>query len=428
MSGDATVAVLGLGYVGLPLALAFAEAGRTVVGFDIDGTRTADLGRGIDRNDPEGVAIALPAGLRFTSDPADLASADVFVLAVPTPIDDSRRPDLGPLADAARVVGGAIRPGGLVIVESTVHPGATEEVVGPIVAKISGLTAGEGFKLGYSPERINPGDTSHGLGDVVKVVSGQDAETLARVVALYAPVVPAGLHEAPSIKVAEASKITENIQRDVNIALMNELAQVYDRLGLRTEDVLAAARTKWNFAPYTPGLVGGHCIGVDPYYLIAKAETHGYYPELIRSARRLNDTMSERIVQKTVTLLGTGGTAIAGARIGVMGVAFKENVSDARNSQVPPIVKGLADLGATVMVADPLVDAPMARRALGIDLVAADTLVDLDALVLASPHRAFLKDGVSGLGARLRPGGLLVDIKSVVAPGDLPEGLRYWSL
>ena len=428
MSGDATVAVLGLGYVGLPLALAFAEAGRAVIGYDIDPSRTADLARGIDRNDPDGGTLDVPADLRFTSEAGDLASADVFILAVPTPIDDSRRPDLGPLANAARTAGGAIRPGGLVIVESTVHPGATEEVVGPIVAEVSGLTAGEGFKLAYSPERINPGDTTHGLGDVVKVVSGQDAETLARVIALYEPVVPAGLHAAPSIKVAEASKITENIQRDVNIALMNELAQVYDRLGLRTEDVLAAARTKWNFAPYSPGLVGGHCIGVDPYYLIAKAEAHGYYPELIRSARRLNDTMSERVVQKTVTLLGTGGTAIAGARVGVMGVAFKENVSDARNSQVPPIVNGLAGLGAEVLVADPLVHAEVAHRILGIDLVPAETLIDLDALVLASPHRAFLKDGVRGLGARLRPGGLLVDIKSVLAPADLPVGIRYWSL
>ncbi len=428
MSADATVAVLGLGYVGLPLALAFAGQGRSVIGYDIDGGRAAELARGVDRNDPDGGAIAVPDGLDFTADPADLARADVFILAVPTPIDASRRPDLGPLADAARTVGGAIRPGGLVIVESTVHPGATEEVVGPIIAEISGLSAGAGFKLGYSPERINPGDATHGLGDVVKVVSGQDAETLARVVALYEPVVPAGLHAAPSIKVAEASKITENIQRDVNIALMNELAQVYDRLGLRTEDVLAAARTKWNFAPYTPGLVGGHCIGVDPYYLIAKAEAHGYYPELIRSARRLNDTMSERIVQKTVTLLGSGGTAIAGARVGVMGVAFKENVSDARNSQVPPIVSGLSGLGARVLVADPLVEPAVARRVLGIDLVPTESLADLDVLVLASPHRAFLAGGAAGLGARLRPGGLLVDIKSVLAPSDLPAGIRYWSL
>ncbi|MDF1792309.1 MAG: nucleotide sugar dehydrogenase [Thalassobaculaceae bacterium] len=428
MSDDSTVAILGLGYVGLPLALAFAGAGRAVIGFDIDAARITDLAKGIDRNDPEGGMIDLLAGLRFSSDARELAEAQVFIVAVPTPIDDSRRPDLGPLADAARIVGGAIRPGGLVVVECTVHPGATEEIVGPIVAEASGLVVGADFKLGYSPERINPGDTTHGLGDVVKVVSGQDAETLARVMALYAGIVPAGLHAAPSIRVAEASKITENIQRDVNIALMNELAQIYDRLGLRTEDVLAAARSKWNFAPYTPGLVGGHCIGVDPYYLIAKAEAHGYYPELIRAARRLNDTMSERVVQKTVTLLGAGGTAVAGARIGVMGVAFKENVSDPRNSQVPPIVTGLSVLGAKMLVADPLVDTAVARRLLGIDLVGADSLVDLDALILASPHRAFLEGGARRLGTRLRSGGLLIDVKSALKPSELPADRRYWSL
>lgn len=428
MSGDRTIAVLGLGYVGLPLALAFAGAGRNVVGFDTDAGRADELSRGVDRNDPDAAPLDLPSVLRFTSRPGDLAAADVFVIAVPTPIDQARRPDLGPLAEAARAVGGAIRPGGLVIVESTVHPGATEEVVGPLVAEVSGLDGERDFKLGYSPERINPGDSTHDLGNVVKVVSGQDAEALARVVALYQDIVPAGLHSAPSIRVAEASKITENIQRDVNIALMNELAQVYDRLGLRTEDVLAAARTKWNFAPYSPGLVGGHCIGVDPYYLIAKAEAHGYYPELIRSARRLNDTMAERVVQKTVTLLGTGGTAIAGARIGVMGVSFKENVSDARNSQVPPIVAGLAELGAEVLVADPLVAPAVARRILGGDLVDTASLVDLDALVLASPHRVFLAEGEAGIGGRLRPGGLLIDVRSVLDPKGLPADRRYWSL
>lgn len=428
MSGDRTIAVLGLGYVGLPLVLAFAEAGRHVVGFDTDAGRADELSRGVDRNDPDAAPLDRPSELRFTSRPGDLAGADVFVIAVPTPIDQARRPDLGPLAEAARAVGGAIRPGGLVIVESTVHPGATEEVVGPLVAEASGLEAGRDFKLGYSPERINPGDSAHDLGSVVKVVSGEDAEALARVVALYEEIVSAGLHPAPSIRVAEASKITENIQRDVNIALMNELAQIYDRLELRTEDVLAAARTKWNFAPYSPGLVGGHCIGVDPYYLIAKAEAHGYYPELIRSARRLNDTMAERVVQKTVTLLGTGGTAIAGARIGVMGVSFKENVSDARNSQVPPIVTGLAGLGAEVLVADPLVDPAVARRILGGDLVDAASLVDLDALIVASPHRVFLAEGAVGIGSRLRAGGVLIDVRSVFDPNGLPAETRYWSL
>jgi len=429
---DRSVAVVGLGYVGLPLALGFAETGRDVIGFDVDAGRVADLRRGIDRNDPDRPSIALPAGLRFTADAHDLAGCEVFVVAVPTPIDGDRRPDLAPLLAAADLIGPVLRPGALVVVESTVHPGATEEVFGPRLAAASGLGSGlapgQGFVLGYSPERINPGDPVHGLAEVVKVVSGEDKATLDRMAALYGPVVPAGLHLAPSIRVAEASKITENVQRDVNIALMNELALIYDRLGLRTEDVLAAARTKWNFAPYRPGLVGGHCIGVDPYYLIAKAEAHGYYPELIRAARRINDGMADRIAQKIVVRLSAAGIAVAGARIGLMGLAFKENVSDARNSQAPVIARALRDLGAVMLAADPLVDPETARRDLGLDVVDPALLVDLDALVLTSPHRAFLADGPDGLGRRVRPGGLLVDVTSALDPARIPGDRHYWSL
>ncbi len=425
---DRTVAIVGLGYVGLPLALAFAEAGRIVVGFDVDAGRVADLVRGLDRNDSDRPSLALPAGLRFTADAAELAGCDAFVVAVPTPIDADRRPELAPLLAAADLIGPVLRPGALVVLESTVHPGATEEVFGPRIAAASGLAPGTGFVLGYSPERINPGDAVHGLADVVKVVSGQDAATLERVAALYAPVVPAGLHLAPSIRVAEASKITENVQRDVNIALMNELALVYDRLGLRTEDVLAAARTKWNFAPYRPGLVGGHCIGVDPYYLIAKAEAHGYYPELIRAARRLNDGMAERVAQKIVVRLSAAGIAVAGARIGLMGLAFKENVSDARNSQAPVIARALRDLGAVMLATDPLVDPETARRDLGVEVVDPRLLAGLDALVLACPHRAFLAEGPEGLGRRVRPAGLLVDVTSALDPARIPADRHYWSL
>lgn len=425
---DSRVAVIGLGYVGLPLALAFARTGRRVVGFDVDPERIAELARGLDRNDPDHPAIELPDGLSVTSDPAGLAGCGAYVVAVPTPIDGDRRPDLGPLLSASDLIGPGLRPGALVVVESTVHPGATEEVVGPRLEAASGLVRGRDFVLGYSPERINPGDAVHGLADVVKVVSGEDAATLERVAALYGPVVPAGLHRAPSIRVAEASKITENVQRDVNIALMNELALVYDRLGLRTEDVLAAARTKWNFAPYRPGLVGGHCIGVDPYYLIAKAEAHGYYPELIRAARRLNDGMADRVAQKIVVRLSVAGIAVAGARIGLMGLAFKENVSDARNSQAPVIARALRDLGAVLLVADPLVDPAAAHRDLGLDVVDAAALDRLDALVLASPHRVFLAEGAERLAGRVRPGGLIVDVTSALDPGRIPADRHYWSL
>lgn len=421
------VVVLGVGYVGLPLALAFARLGRRVVAYDSDADRVARLHEGIDRNDPTGDRFMVPDGLLFSADEADLRGANSYVIAVPTPIDDDRRPDFTPLLEAADVVGRVLSPGALVVVESTVHPGATEEIVGPRIASAGGWTQGQDFQLGYSPERMNPGDARHGLVDVVKIVAAEAPAALERVTALYAPAIPAGLHAAPSIRVAEAAKITENIQRDVNIALMNELALVYDRLGLRTEEVLAAARTKWNFAPFAPGLVGGHCIGVDPYYLIAKAEAHGYYPELIRAARRLNDGMADRIAQKVVVLLGMAGVAIAGARIGVLGVAFKANVSDARNSQVPPIVNALAALGAELLIADPLVDPTLARNSLGIGLVDIATLHDLDAMILASPHDVFLAEGTA-LAGRVRSGGLIVDVRSVLDPEMLPNDLNYWSL
>ncbi|NQW10039.1 MAG: nucleotide sugar dehydrogenase [Alphaproteobacteria bacterium] len=422
----ADVVILGVGYVGLPLALAFARSGRRVVAYDSDAARAGDLQRGVDRNDPEGGRFEVPDGLLFSAEETAIRGAGAYVIAVPTPIDADRRPDFGPLEQAADLIGRVLSPGALVVVESTVHPGATEEIVGPRVAA-GGWTQGRDFQLGYSPERMNPGDARHGLADVVKVVSAENPKALERMMALYAPVIPAGLHAAPSIRVAEAAKITENIQRDVNIALMNELALVYDRLGLRTEDVLAAARTKWNFAPFGPGLVGGHCIGVDPYYLIAKAEAHGYYPELIRAARRLNDGMADRIAQKVVTLLSKAGVAILGARVGVMGVAFKANVSDARNSQVPPIVAALGALGAELRIADPLVDPALVRANLGIELLEVGALRDLDALVLASPHDVFLAEGPA-LAERVRSGGLIVDVRSVLDPASLPTDRYYWSL
>jgi len=423
-----TVGIVGVGYVGLPLVQAFAGIGRPVVAFDIDAERIAELRRGIDRNGADHREFGVLDGVTWTADPADLADAEEIIIAVPTPVDADRRPDFSPMVAAAETVGRAMRPGTLVVVECTVHPGATEEVAGPALEAASGLRRGRDFQLGYSPERINPGDDAHGLATVVKVVAGEDAATLERVAALYQSIVPAGVHRAPSIKVAEAAKITENVQRDLNIALMNELSVIFDRLGVRTSDVLDAAATKWNFARYTPGLVGGHCIGVDPYYLIAKAEAHGYYPEVIRAGRRMNDQMAERVATKLVALLGRQGIAIGGARVGILGCAFKENVSDVRNSQVPPIIRALAELGAEILVADPLVDGQVAARELGLALSDPEALTDLDAVLLATPHRAFLADGPGGVAGRLRPGGVLLDVKAVLDPAALPDGIRYWSL
>ena len=423
-----TVAVISVGYVGLPLAQALAATGRETLGFDLQEGRVSELNRGIDRNDPEGAGFVVPDCLRFTSNPEDLRGCSAYLIAVPTPIDADRRPDLAPLISASQMVGGVLAKGALVVVESTVHPGATETVVIPELEAVSGLKAGVDFKVGYSPERINPGDQRHGLAEVVKVVSGLDAPSLQSMVELYGPIVPAGLHQASSIMVAEAAKITENVQRDVNIALMNELALVFDRIGIRTEDVLQAARTKWNFAPFSPGLVGGHCIGVDPYYLIARAEAEGYYPELIRSARRLNDGISEYVADKLVLLLASEGVAIKGAKVAVLGITFKEDVSDIRNSQIPAIIDRLQELGAELLVVDPLVDAEVARRELGIELAELADLAMLDGLVLASPHRTFLAGGGEALLNLLKPNGLLIDIKSRISSDLVEPDYKYWSL
>lgn len=423
-----TVAIVGIGYVGLPLVQAFSRIGRQVVAYDVDRVRIAELMEGHDRNATDDPDLGPMPGVTWTNEPHWLSTATDIIIAVPTPVDHDRRPNFTPMISAAETVGAHMQRGALVVIECTVHPGATEDLAGPALERVSGMVRKRDFHLAYSPERINPGDGAHDLTSVMKVVAGEDAATLERVAKLYESVVTAGVHRAPSIKVAEAAKITENVQRDLNIALMNELSQIFDRLDIRTADVLAAAGTKWNFAKYTPGLVGGHCIGVDPYYLIAKAEAHGYYPELIRSARRLNDGMADRVAQKIVVRLSSLGIAIAGARVGLMGLAFKENVSDARNSQAPTIARALQDLGAVVLATDPLVDPALARRDLGLEMVEHSRLVGLDALVLASPHRVFLAEKAEGLAARVRAGGLLVDVTSALDPSGIPGDRSYWSL
>ncbi|HKX10101.1 MAG TPA: nucleotide sugar dehydrogenase [Stellaceae bacterium] len=421
-------AVLGLGYVGLPVALAFARHFSPVIGFDISKERVVELRSGVDRTGEVAADALRQSALRLSDDPAHLAQASFFIVAVPTPIDERRRPDLRALQSACRVIGPALKPGAVVVFESTVYPGLTREVCGPALAAASGLEPGVDFKLGYSPERINPGDRSHRLENIVKVVAGEDQATLERVADAYAKVVPAGIHRAPSIEVAEAAKVLENTQRDINIALMNELALILDRLGLRSADVLAAAATKWNFMRFTPGLVGGHCIGVDPFYLTAKAEAVGYLPQVILSGRRINDSMGGFIAQRLVKLLIAAGRPVGRARIGILGLAFKENVPDLRNSRVPDIAAELKGFGIEALVHDPLIDAAEARREYGIELAAEGALMDLDALVIAVPHRSFLDRPLARYLEALVPGGVVVDVKSVLDPRAVPEGMTYWSL
>ena len=421
------VAVIGLGYVGLPVALAFARKFEGTVGFDISERRVSSLVANEDWTGEVTPSELRESTLKLSSDPADLRGCTFFVVAVPTPIDSDRRPDLGPLLAATRVVGTALAPGAVVVYESTVYPGVTEEQCGPLLAETSGLRQSQDFKLGYSPERINPGDKLHTFEKIIKVVSGEDAEALARVAQAYEAVVDAGVHRASSIKVAEAAKVIENTQRDLNIALMNELALIFDRMGIRTRDVLDAAGTKWNFLPFTPGLVGGHCIGVDPYYLTAKAEALGYHPEVILAGRRINDDMGRYVAQRTIKLLREQDRAIKGARIGVIGLTFKENVPDLRNSRVPDIIDELREYGIDPIVHDPMASGEEALREYGIELRPFDALKDLDAVILAVPHRASL-DQLDRIVGSVREGGLFIDVKSLICADDLRSDLRYWSL
>jgi len=421
-------AVVGLGYVGLPVALALAKRFEPVIGFDISQRRVAALRAAQDASGEVTAAALRETTLRLTGDPEALGEASFLIVTVPTPIDAERRPDLAPLQAACGLIGPRLKRGAVVVFESTVYPGLTREVCGPLLASASGLRQGVDFKLGYSPERINPGDKEHRLENIVKIVAGEDLETLERIAAIYGEIIGAGLYRASSIEIAEAAKVIENTQRDVNIALMNELAIIFDRLGIPTKEVLQAAGTKWNFLPFTPGLVGGHCIGVDPYYLTARAEAAGYYPQVILSGRRINDGMGGFIAQRLVKLLIAAERPIKGARIGIMGITFKENVPDLRNSRVPDIVAELREFGITALVHDPLADAAEAKREYGVELVTLDRFAGLDGLILAVPHRVLGEKGWDKLFAALVPGGVLVDVKSVVARDRVPQGIHYWSL
>ncbi len=425
------IAVIGLGYVGLPVAVALAErlvpTGVDVIGFDISKRRIESLREGTDFTREIEDERLTASGLVVSDDAEALGGATTFIVTVPTPITEERRPDLTPLRSACETIGPRLQEGALVVFESTVFPGATEDYCGPLLAEHSGLIQGRDFALGYSPERINPGDTVHRLESITKIIAGETPEALARMRAIYGAIVDAGLHEAPSIKVAEAAKVIENTQRDLNIALMNEIALIFDRMDIRTADVLAAAGTKWNFLPFTPGLVGGHCIGVDPYYLTAAAERLNYRPEVILAGRRINDSIGEAIAQKTVKLMLQQGVSLCGSRVGVLGITFKQNVPDIRNSKVPDILSELAEYGIAPLVTDPLADAAEAMHEYGVAMSEPDALQDLDALILAVDHEAYVAEGTA-LAKRLKPGGVLIDVKSVLNANELPEGLTYWGL
>jgi UDP-N-acetyl-D-galactosamine dehydrogenase len=421
------IAVIGLGYVGLPVAVAFGRSGAPVIGFDIDRKRVDELLAGHDRTREVEEAELNRPSLRYESDPASLGEADFYIVAVPTPIDSAHRPDLGAMLAVSATVGAVLKRGDIVIYESTVYPGAVEEECLPVLEKKSGLTGGRDFHVGYSPERINPGDKVHRFETIAKVVAAQDEKTLNIVAAVYGSVVTAGLHRAPSIKVAEAAKVIENTQRDLNIAFMNELSAICHRLEIDTADVLAAAATKWNFLNFQPGLVGGHCIGVDPYYLTYRAEKAGYHPEIILAGRRINDGMGEQVARECVRSLTLG--RCVDPLVTILGLTFKENVPDIRNSKVIDIVRELHRFGIRTQLHDPLAMADEIEHEYGIALTSLDTLQPADAVVLAVAHQDYVQDGWPLMKRLLKGGkGTVLDVKCKLERDCKPEGIDLWRL
>jgi len=421
------ICIIGLGYVGLPVAVAMAKKFETTIGYDISNSRISELKAGTDRTEEIDSDELRASSLQLTNDPNAVADANFYIVTVPTPIDSERRPDLRIIESACRMIAPHLRAGDIVVFESTVYPGVTEEICGPILAEGSGLACGKDFHLGYSPERINPGDRIHRLENITKIVSGQDDATLERIAAVYGAVVEAGLFRATSIRVAEAAKVIENTQRDINIALMNELAIICDRLDMRTQDVLQAAQTKWNFLPFTPGLVGGHCIGVDPYYLTSKAEALGYHPHVILAGRHINDDMGAFIAKKAVKMLVRNGTDMRKARIGVFGLTFKENVPDLRNSKVADIIDELKSFGIDPLVHDPVADPAAALEEYGITLSDEGEMDRLDAAILAVRHKDY-DDDMSMIESRVVTNGILIDVKSAFDPNRIRPDIAYWSL
>ncbi len=428
MSHGRKISVVGLGYVGLPVAVAFGKIGP-VIGFDVNSKRIEELKSARDRTREVPVAELKQADVLFSSDAKALNAADFHIIAVPTPIDDAKQPDLRPLMAASKTVGQALKKGDIVVYESTVYPGATEEECVPVLEQVSGLKAGADFSVGYSPERINPGDTQHSFAHITKVVSGQDAKTLEVVANVYSAVVKAGVHRAPSIKVAEAAKVIENTQRDLNIALMNELALIFERMGIDTLDVLEAAATKWNFLRFSPGLVGGHCIGVDPYYLTHKATTLDYYPQVILAGRRINDSMGAFVASRIVKNLIRRGRTVKNSRVTVLGLSFKEDVPDVRNTRVIDIIRELKEYEIQVQVHDPLVDPTEAKHELNVELCPDGELEPAGCVVLAVAHKTYRDKGWLGVSALLNSdGGVVVDVKGVLPRDAVPTGVQLWWL
>jgi UDP-N-acetyl-D-galactosamine dehydrogenase len=418
---DPRLAVIGLGYVGLPLAVEFGRLFDTL-GYDIDAARVDALRRGVDGNqETSAEELAAATQLHFATDAEHLRDRNVFIITVPTPVDEHKRPDFMPLIHASRMIGGVLKRGDVVIYESTVYPGATEEICVPELERASGLRFNHDFTAGYSPERINPGDKQRRLTTIPKITSGSTPETADFVDALYARIITAGTHKAPSLKVAEAAKVIENTQRDANIALINEFALIFHRLGIDTQDVLAAAGTKWNFLKFQPGLVGGHCIGVDPYYLIQKAQSTGYYPDILLACRRINDAMGQHVAAEVIKLMVGQGHAIRGSRVLVLGLAFKENCPDLRNTRVVDLVRELESFGVDVDVHDPWVDAEEARSHYGLQLLPdVQAQASYAAVVLAVAHRQFESGGAYDVRALTLPNGVVYDIKGVL-PKELVD-------
>jgi UDP-N-acetyl-D-galactosamine dehydrogenase len=425
---DRKIGVIGLGYVGLPLAVAFSKV-YPVIGFDINFKRIESLKQGFDSTGEVNTEELCSAKIDYTSDESRLEACNFLIVTVPTPVDHTNRPDLISLIKASETVGRNIKRGTAVVYESTVYPGATEEVCVPVIEQISGLKSGKDFFVGYSPERINPGDKEHTFKNIKKVVSGQNETALSVIVDVYGSVVEAGVFRASSIKVAEASKVIENTQRDLNIALMNELTIIFNKLGIDTNEVLEAASTKWNFLPFKPGLVGGHCIGVDPYYLTYKAESIGYHPEVILAGRRINDKMGQYVATSLIKQMILRGITITGSTVTIAGITFKENIPDIRNSKVIDIVHELQEFGVRVQVIDPLADPLEVEEAYGIKILREEELVPADAIILTVSHRVYVNRGWELATFLLRnKQGVVADIKGMLDRYCIPEGVYLWRL